>query len=156
MKFNIREILIQEKLTELAHEAQEACEVIKKAFTNAFSIGQTEILCFGMDWKFDEAFTSMTISIDGVLTIQDIHIPISEEGFFTCFVSELEFQMNNEIGVRNCQRSLNDDSEEEELLNFDLTDDEKSFSNVARVLRDFVQCCKRKLNENCEKTKCNC
>ncbi len=156
MKFNIHEILIQEKLTELAHEAQEACEIIKKAFTNAFSIGQTEVPCFGMNWKFDEAFTSITISIDGVITIQNIRIPISEEGFFTCFVAELEIQMNSEIDARNCHRSLNDDSEEEELLNFDLTEDEKSFSSVAHILRDFVQCCKRKLNENCEKTKCNC
>lgn len=155
MKFSIREILIQEKITALAHEAQEACEVIKEAFANAFSIGQKEIQCFGMDWNFDTNFTSVTISIDGFFTFQDIHVPISENGFFTCFVAELELQMNNEIGARNSQLSLDHDvQEEEKLVDFGLTNEEKYFADAAHVLRDFVLCCKRKLDANCEKTRC--
>lgn len=155
MKFDIDSILIQERLTELAHEALEAYEVITKAYENAFSLGKTELPCYSS--YIGDFHHSATITVDGLWKYQSEYncnktyeVQLTENGIFTCFVAELA-----KTGVRSLSDQIDDliyGTENKPSFDFGLTPEEEELSEAADDLRDFVANCKRKLEEQ-EKAK---
>ncbi len=147
MKFDIYSVLIQEKITALAHEAKDAYETITKAYTNAFSIGQTTIDCFPDTFDYHP---SVEISINGTFIYNRLtEIPITENGIFTCFVAELakyeEAEAENRAWIAN--NKVMPAKKITTSFDFGLTDAEKEFAGVASVLREVVELCKEKLKE---------
>ena len=155
MKFNINEVLIQARLSELASEALEAYKVITEAYKNAFSLGTTQLHCY-TSYSGDIHRTAF-LSINGIweyssdYSNKTISVEISPNGIFVCFVAELaEYLRNGTLGSTLQEQldvllGLNSDKK---AISFDfgLTDEEKQLSEAASDLRNFVENCKEKIN----------
>lgn len=99
-KLTVDELLRLEKYLELAHEAKEAEELIRKRYENSFGIGNTEIDVYSTD-SFGEYYGNATLSINGIWHYhdnwwggRDWKVEISANGIFTL----LKEAYLNEIG----------------------------------------------------------
>ena len=154
MKFTIQEILTQERLTELAHEAMEAYQIIMERFQNSFSLGEPKLKCY-QSYSGD-IYREATIDItDNTWTYYDeydkkrIKVLLTPDGILTMFVSQLAhcgFEMPE---LKRPLMGTCPYSSEPKKLDYDfgLTPEEEELCHAASDFREFVLNCKSELEE---------
>ena len=101
-RLTVKELMRLEKYIELAHEAANAEQLIRKHYNSSFGIGNEKIEVYSTE-SFDEYYGSATLSINGVWHYHDNwhggrawDVDISADGIFVLF-KEAYLQETGEV-----------------------------------------------------------